>query len=96
MKKHNTQLLKDVLEEFIQSEGLENKLLETRVLTAWDNILGMGVAHATRNKYISNRKLFVQLSSSVMRQQLFMLRQEIVEKLNQETGRKVIDELILQ
>jgi len=96
MKKHNTQSLKDVLQQFIRSEGLEDKLIETRVLLAWDNLLGTGVARATIKKYILGRKLFVQLNSSVVRQQLFMIRNEIIEKLNQQVGKKVIDELILQ
>jgi predicted nucleic acid-binding Zn ribbon protein len=96
MKKHQTQLLKDVLQEFIHNEGLEGKLLETRVLMLWDELLGLTVSRVTRKKYISHRKLFVQLDSSIVRQQLFMMRNEIVEKLNQQAGEKVIDELILQ
>jgi predicted nucleic acid-binding Zn ribbon protein len=96
VKRHHTQLLKDVLQEFIQHEGLEHKLSETRVLTLWDELLGLTVARVTRKKYISNRKLFVQLNSSIVRQQLFMMRAEIVDKLNRQAGAKVIDELILQ
>ncbi len=96
MKKQNTQLLKDVLQQFIQAEGLEEKLQETRVLGYWDEMLGLTVARVTRKKYIYNRKLFVQLDSSIVRQQLFMLRTEIVEKLNQQAGGKVIDEIVLQ
>jgi len=94
MKRQNTQLLKDVLQQFIQTEGLEEKLLETRVLGYWDEMLGLTVARVTRKKYIHNRKLFVQLDSSIVRQQLLMLRSEIVEKLNQQVGAKVIDEIV--
>lgn len=97
MKRQNKILpLKDVLQQYVHHEGLENKLLETRVLLLWDELLGLAVTRVTRKKYISNRKFFVQLNSSIVRQQLFMMRAEIVEKLNQQAGAKVIDELILQ
>ncbi|MDR3133842.1 MAG: DUF721 domain-containing protein [Prevotellaceae bacterium] len=89
-------LLKDVLQQYVRDEGLEEKLLEARVLLLWDELFGLTVTRVTRKKYIIRRKLFVQLDSSIVRQQLFMMRNEIVEKLNQQAGAKVIDELILQ
>ena len=97
MKRQNKILsLKDLLRQYVLDEGWENKLLETRVLLLWDELLGMTVTRVTRKKYIAGRKFFVQLNSSIVRQQLFMMRSEIVEKLNQQVGAKVIDELILQ
>jgi predicted nucleic acid-binding Zn ribbon protein len=96
MKRQNTQRLQDIVQQIVQSEGMEEKLQEAHVLNHWDQLLGPSVARVTRNKYISRRKLFVQLDSSIVRQQLFMMRCEIVEKLNQQAGAKVIDELILQ
>ncbi|MDR0693962.1 MAG: DUF721 domain-containing protein [Prevotellaceae bacterium] len=89
-------LLKDVLQQYVLDEGLEDKLLEARVLLLWDELLGLTVTRVTRKKYIANRKFFVQLDSSIVRRQLFMMRAEIVEKINQQAGAKVIDELILQ
>jgi predicted nucleic acid-binding Zn ribbon protein len=97
MKRQNKiVLLKDVLQQYVRDEGLEEKLLEARVLLLWDELFGLTVTRVTRKKYIIRRKLFVQLDSSIVRQQLFMMRNEIVEKLNQQAGAKVIDELILQ
>jgi predicted nucleic acid-binding Zn ribbon protein len=97
MKRQNKiLLLKDVLQQCILHEGWREKLLETRVLLLWDELLGHTVSRVTRKKYIFQRKFFVQLDSSIVRQQLFMMRAEIVEKLNQHAGEKVIDELILQ
>jgi predicted nucleic acid-binding Zn ribbon protein len=96
MKRQNTQLLKDVLQQVIQHEDMEPKLQEARILTHWDEMTGEAVAHATRSKYIRNRKLFVYLNSSIIRQQLFMERDELVEKLNRKEESTVIDELVLR
>ena len=95
MRRQNTQLLKDVLQDIVRTEGLEPKLQEARLLVHWDELLGQTVARATHNKYIRDRKLFVQLRSSIVRQQLFMIRNEIMEKLNQHVGVKMIDEIVL-
>jgi predicted nucleic acid-binding Zn ribbon protein len=96
MKKQNTAILKDIIEELIQKEGLEEGLLRRRLYDLWDDMLGVTVAKNTRNKYIKDRKLIVELDSSVVRNQLFMMRQEIVAQLNKQLGKKLIDELVLK
>ncbi len=44
---------------------------------------------------MKGRTLFVQLNSSVVRNQLFMMRQDIVNELNKRMGKSLIDELVL-
>ncbi len=95
MKRQDTNILKDVLQDFIKEEGLEEGLLRQRLFTLWDEMLGVTVAKNTRNKYMKGRTLFVQLNSSVVRNQLFMMRQDIVNELNKRMGKSLIDELVL-
>jgi len=96
MKRQNTVILKDVIAEFVRKEGLEEGLLRARLYGLWDELLGLTVAKNTRNKYITGRKLIVELDSSIIRNQLFMMRQEIVTQLNKQLGKNLIDELVLK
>ena len=96
MKKQNTVILKDVIEELIRKEGLEEGLLRIRLYDLWDEMLGAIVARNTRNKYVKDRKLIVELDSSVVRNQLFVMRREIVAQLNKRLGKNIIDEVILK
>jgi predicted nucleic acid-binding Zn ribbon protein len=96
MKKQNTAILKDVIAELIRQEGLEEGLLRSRLYDLWDDMLGVTVAKNTRNKYLKDRKLIVELDSSVVRNQLFMMRQDIVKQLNKQLGKEIVDELVLR
>jgi len=96
MKRQNTAILKDVIDELIRKEGLEEGLLRSRLYDLWDDMLGVTVAKNTRNKYVKDRKLIVELNSSVVRSQLFIMRQEIVDQLNKQLGKALIDELVLK
>jgi len=58
--------------------------------------MGRTISRATKNIYIKDRKLFVVISSSVIRNELYMLKQEIVKKLNQRVGEEIITDLILK
>jgi predicted nucleic acid-binding Zn ribbon protein len=93
---HNTQSLKEVLLQLIKEEGLENGLLYARLYALWDEMLGVTVARNTRKKYIQGRTLFVHLNSSIVRSQLFMMRQDIVAQLNKRMGKDIIDTLELR
>jgi predicted nucleic acid-binding Zn ribbon protein len=95
MPLQNTNSLKDLLIKLIKEEGLEEKLLHARLYALWDEMLGITVAKNTRKKYIQGRTLFVHLNSSIVRSQLFMMRQDIINQLNKKLGKELIDALEL-
>jgi predicted nucleic acid-binding Zn ribbon protein len=96
MQRHNINSLKDLLQKFLKEEGLEEGLYQTRLYALWDEMLGISVAKNTRKKFIKGRTLFVQLDSSVIRSQLFIMRDDIVKQLNNRLGRNIIDEIVLK
>jgi hypothetical protein len=89
-------IISDLLRLFIREHNLENGFRQYRFLKLWDEILGPTVAQATVSKQLSGKKLYVSLSSSVVRAELYMHRSEIISKLNSRMGEIVIDEIILK
>jgi len=61
---------------------------------SWEKVVGGIFAKHTTNLYVKNKKLFVFLDSSALRNELHMERTEIIKKLNSEIGKKVINEII--
>jgi predicted nucleic acid-binding Zn ribbon protein len=92
----NIQSLKDLIIRFIKEEGIEEGLLHARVYALWDEMLGVTVAKNTRKKYIQGRTLFVYLNSSIVRNQLFMMRQDIINQINKNLETDIIDALELR
>ncbi|MDR3219651.1 MAG: DUF721 domain-containing protein [Dysgonamonadaceae bacterium] len=96
MKRINTQPIGKALDEFFeQNPALADKLAETRLLNSWRTVLGQSVSRYTDNMYIRNKTLFVKLSSSVLKNELMLCREQLVKNLNHEAGREVIDGIIL-
>ena len=56
--------------------------------------MGTAVANRTTQIYVSQGKLFVRIESSVVKNELLMVRTGIIEKLNERAGSKVITEII--
>ena len=96
MRRSNTQSLSEVLREYIKETRIDRKLKEVDVVQGWEDLLGKTIAHYTRNIYIRNRILFVEISSAVVKNELFMMREEICRKINENAGEEIITKIIFK
>jgi len=96
MKRVNTQVIGNVLDTYFdQNPEIADKLAEVRLLSSWKTVLGPSVSRFTDNLFIKKRTLYVRLTSSVLKSELMMCREQLIVKLNSEAGRKVIDSIAL-
>ena len=96
MRKSNTQSISEVLRNYIQEMKMERKLKEMDAVQSWEKLLGKTISGYTRNINISNKVLYVEISSSVVKNELFMMREEIRMKLNEMTGEEIISKIIFK
>ena len=96
MRKKNTQKIDDVIKEYLKALKIDDKLKEVNLIKSWDEVVGKTIARSTKDIFIKDRKLFVKLNSSVIRNELFMLRDGLKKALNDRAGEELIDEIILK
>jgi predicted nucleic acid-binding Zn ribbon protein len=96
MEKTNTRQIRDILNEFLRENKLNSRFKERNLVESWEEFMGKTISRATKKIYIQDRKLFVVISSSVIRNELYMLKQEIVRKLNERVGEDIITDLVLK
>ena len=96
MRRRNSEKLSDILGQVLKQNHLDEKLYETRVLKSWSVVLGENVMNYTSNLYFSKKRLYVTLTSSVLRQELFLTREEIRNSLNNYVGFPVVKEIVFQ
>lgn len=94
MKRGNTEHIADVIHRLLRQEGLETPLNEHRIIEAWSDVAGPVVTRYTRNLFIKNQTLYVQLASSVIRQELMMSRGLLMRNLNERVGAQVIYNIV--
>lgn len=95
MKRKNAIQIGDLLKYYLREEGLETPLNQHRVMAAWSEVLGQGIMKYTGDMFIRNQTLFVQVKSSVMRQELTIGSKRIVRRLNEHVGAQVISDIRL-
>ena len=94
MKISSDRPLGEVLKELIDTYHLEGKLNEVKVIHSWENVVGEMIARHTKDLYIKKGKLFVKIDSPALKNELIYSSSTIVEKLNNEAGCKVVQEII--
>ncbi|MDR1582452.1 MAG: DUF721 domain-containing protein [Prevotellaceae bacterium] len=96
MRRSKPIIVSDLLSLFLKEAGLEKGYRDHQTLKLWDEILGNAVSKATLSKKLEDKKLYIYLSSSVVRAELFMMRSEIIKEINHRAGKIIIEELILR
>lgn len=96
-KRNNDHLsISDVLKEFVETNKLDRGLDKVNVRDAWTKLMGNGVNNYTTAISLERETLYVQLSSSVLREELSYGKQKIITMLNEDLGKEVVKKLVLR
>lgn len=86
-------LLKDLLPTALgpnTAKGFE----AMQVVDAWRKILGTLMVKYSARERFENGVLYVKITSPALRQELFMNRQSVIEKINAELGSAIVKEIV--
>jgi predicted nucleic acid-binding Zn ribbon protein len=96
MRKSQIQSVSEIISALMKQNGYDEKLDEVRVIKSWEEVLGKTVARYTKSLYIKDKTLFVSLSSSVVRNEIMLIRDDLIKRLNENAGRQVIEKILLK
>ena len=93
MFKRDVQSITDILNKLLREEGLEMPLMQKRLIDSWETVTGSIVARYTTEKYIKNQTLYVKIANPALRQDISMMRTQLVKRLIDQVGSFVIREV---
>jgi hypothetical protein len=92
----NESSIGDVLKEIIQVNKLQPGIDQIAVKEAWVSLMGNGVNSYTKNVTLRGTTLYVELTSSVLREELSHGKSKIVAMINEELRREIVKEVVLR
>ncbi|MBQ5389007.1 MAG: DUF721 domain-containing protein [Paludibacteraceae bacterium] len=92
---HKARAIGDLLAEFIHGSELEQPLLERKIVALLPKVLGQTVMQYIDKSEVKNGVLNVHIHSAALRSQLFDIRFDLVRKLNESVGAKVLKDIRL-
>lgn len=85
-----------VLQQIIQVNKLQPGMDQIDVKEAWRQLMGNGVNTYTKNVVLKGSTLYVELGSSVLRDELSHGKSKIIKMINEELGREVVKDVVLR
>ena len=96
-KRHNEHMrLNDALKDFVKTNNLQKGLDKIEVQELWIKLMGNGVNSYTTSVQLNRDTLYVELSSSALREELSYGKEKIIAMLNEAFGKDVIKKLVLR
>ncbi len=96
MRKSNTQTIARVIKDYLKEAQIEGKLKEVQVVNSWEELVGKTIARRTNRIYIKNGKLYLHMNSSIVKNELLMFRESIIERINTNAGEEIVKEIVLR
>lgn len=88
--------ISDALKEFVTDNKLQKGLDKVNVKDVWNSQMGPAIEKYTTSIKLDRETLYVQLSSSVLREELSYGKEKIIKMLNEELGKDLITKLVLR
>lgn len=95
-KNSNSQTLGEAIRDLLRTYRLEGKINQARIIEAWEEVSGPMITKHTRHLYIKGKKLFVELDSPALKNELTYSKGQIVEALNKVVGHEVITDIVFR
>ena len=96
MRRKETLSLGQVLKELLKENNLDAKINETKLLNAVEEVFGADLSSYITGKNIYNKTLFIHVKSSIVRNEMMMIRQKMVTLLNEKIGETVITNIVVK
>ena len=76
--------------------NLRDNYRKYRIKSMWKEISGEYVANSTEDISFSGRVMIVKVKSSIIRNEIMLIRRQLIYRINQAVGGNCIDELIVR
>ena len=93
-RKKKTVTLGEALGRLVRSLGMEGRLEEQQAVDKWAQVVGDRIARHARAVYLDGGKLVVEVESAAWRQELFYMKQEILNRLDRSIGKPLVQDII--
>lgn len=86
----------DALKAFLEKSKLKNGLRAVQIEEVWENVMGKTIAKYTDKIEIINDKLFIYSSVGPLKNELQYQKPQIIQRINELMGEKVIKEVVIR
>ncbi len=86
--------LGEAIDAYLSAYRLKDRYQEAGIIVSWAELMGAPIAHYTKQIFIKEKTLFVEISSAPLKNELLMSKNQIIKILNQNAEGSLVEEVI--
>ena len=95
MKQGKTLTMEELVEMYLEEMGLSRQFKEREVCQVWPDVVGGMIASRTKSIRITDGKIFVSFTSSVVKNEILMVKEGLIKALNDRIGSDIVKDIIV-
>lgn len=96
MAHKNQAPIKELVDKMLRAYGLEDKMNEVELISSWEKLVGKMIAKHTSEIYFKKKILHLKMDSSALKQELTMAKTKLIEKLNGDLGKQIVQDIVIK
>jgi hypothetical protein len=88
--------LGDALRKFLENSRLKGSIQALQIEEVWEQIMGKTIARYTDKIQIHGSTLYINTSVAPLRQELLYQKENIIQRVNEALGERVIREVVIK
>jgi hypothetical protein len=93
-RRAETSTVGEAMRELLDTYQLRAKYDQTQLINSWERLMGAPIASRTDKIFISDRKLYVKLSSAPLKHELNMSKSKILAIFLREFGEVIVEDVV--
>ena len=92
----NMKSLSNVMRKILKNPKLSKRLDNIKIIEIWNELIGSNLQKYVLDSKVYNRKLFIKLKSSTLRNEFVYKKSELLKQINKSFGKKIIEDIIFK
>ena len=93
---NNLNTIGKIITKLISNSNISVKLQQLDAIKLWEKIIGTQIQKYITEQKIYNKKLYVKVKSTVVRNELSYNKSKIINQINKEIGNEILKEIIIK
>jgi len=86
--------ISEIIKEYLEELKITHKLKEYEAIRLWEELLGKSVSSRTKELKIKNGILYVKIGSPLVKQELMLIKDSIIKKINEKLEEEIITSIV--
>ncbi len=74
--------------------GIDRPIQQYKALSLWPVVVGERLSQVTQPNHIENGKIFIKVDNALWRNEIIFYKEEIIQKMNEELGSRLVEDII--